>query len=130
MIAAPQHPWFKESRKDLIVLRLPAKPTNDQVHDCTDAMGQYISSTRKASPWVVDLSDLQEISAAQRKAFADHERNVAKLSTMYVQRMAYVVATPLIRAALTAYFWIWQPTYPYRVFSLRTAAEKWALGLE
>ena len=71
MIAAPQHPWFNESRKDLIVLRLPPKPTNDEVSGCTDAMGQYISSTRKASPWVVDLSDLQEITAGQRKAFAD-----------------------------------------------------------
>lgn len=127
MSAAPQHPWFRESRKDLIVLRLPPKPTIEDVHGCTAAMTRHITSTTTRVPWVVDLSDLLEISAAQRKAFADQERSVGHLSEMYVQRMAYVASTPLVRAALTAYFWIWEPTYPHRVFGQRDAAQDWAL---
>jgi hypothetical protein len=128
-MSAPQHPWFIDSRKNLIVVRLPPKPTNDEVLACTTAMERFQTKNQLTSAWVADLTQLAEITAAQRKMFADHEQRVAHLTKLNVSRLAYVVSNPIIRAALTAFFWICVPPYPHRVFADRAAAEAWALGI-
>lgn len=129
MPLAPKHPWFNTSTDRMVVLRFPAVPTNDEVRSATVAMVDFYEQKRTARPWIIELSDLEEITASQRRMLADYEHRVIPLSTLYVKRLAYVVTKPLIRAALTAYFWILRPPpYPYRVFSDRALAEAWVLG--
>lgn len=74
------------------------------------------------------MSDLEEISASQRKIFADNEHRITPMSKVHVTRLAYVVTKPIVRAALTAYFWIFKPPYPHRIFAERAQAEAWILG--
>lgn len=113
----------------MIVLRFPPVPTNEEVRTATMAMREFFEQKKTARPWLVELSYLEEITATQRKLLADYENDVIPLAKQYVIRLGYVVTKPLIRAALTAYFWILRPPpYPNRVFSERAAAEAWVLA--
>jgi len=112
-------------------VRLPPSPTNEEVLACTAAMERFKTKTPpRQRAWVADLTYLTDISAAQRKMFAEHERRLALLSKLFVSRLAYVVSSPIIRAALTAFFWVCVPAYPHRVFTDRAAAEAWALDIK
>lgn len=125
---APRHPWFTVARAGLIVWRMPARMTNDDVMEGIAALASYFEKAPGVSAWILDMSNVEEITPMQRKLFADSERRIAPLTKIFVSRLAYVVPSPLIRAILTAYFWVWHPPYPYEVFGERNSAEAWALG--
>lgn len=128
MVLAPKHPWFATSTDRLIVMRFSHTPTNDEARAVTTAMMAFMMTKPEPRPWIVDMLDVDEISASQRKIFADNEHRMAPMSKVHVTRLAYVVSKPIVRAALTAYFWIFKPPYTSRVFSERGPAEAWALG--
>ena len=128
MIVAPKHPWFATSTERMVVMHFSRMPTNDEVRDVAASIAAFLEKKPEPRPWIVEMSDLEEISASQRKILADNEDRVASMSKKHVMRLAYVVSKPFARAALTAYFWILRPPYPHRVFAERKPAEAWLLG--
>lgn len=128
MVLAPKHPWFATSTDGLIVMRFSRVPSNEEARAVTSAMMAFMETKPEPRPWIVDMLDVDEINASQRKIFADNEHRMAPMSKVHVTRLAYVVSKPIVRAALTAYFWIFKPPYPSRVFSDRAPAEAWVLS--
>lgn len=125
----PKHPWFATSTDRLIVMHFSRAPTTDEARAVTAAIAAFLEKKPSPCPWLVEMSDTAEIGASQRKVFADNEERISSLSKQHVTRLAYVVSKPIVRAALTAYFWMFKPPYPYRLFSARGPAEAWALGM-
>lgn len=129
MPLAPDHPWFATSTERLIVMQFSRMPTKDEAQAVTASIVAFLERKPQPRPWIIEMSDVEEISASLRKIFADNEDRIAPMSKRHVTRLAYVVSKPIVRAALTAYFWIFKPPYPYRIFSDRGPAEAWVLGM-
>lgn len=129
MVLAPNHPWFATSTERMIVMHFSRVPTKDEARAVTASMVAFLEKKPEPRPWIVEMSDVEEISATLRKTFADNEERIAPMSKNHVTRLAYVVSKPIVRAALTAYFWLFKPPYPYRIFTARGPAEAWVLGM-
>lgn len=74
---------------------------------------------------VMDLSQIKQATARQRKMAADFNADNEETLRQYRVGSAFVVRSALVRGVLTAIFWMRRPPYEYTVTSVREDALKW-----
>lgn len=72
--------------------------------------------------WITDLERPERISKAHQKTIAAFEARVAELDRKHCAASALVVQRSVIRAVMTAVFWVHPPVYPYHLVPSREAA--------
>ena len=122
----PDHLWVDDSQFPVIYLRLPEQISEDDVSDLYDYLKLNILRKRMSYGVVVDATGLRSVpSAAVRQRLADHEHAVADIESRYNKANAYVIASAVLRGALTAIYWVSPPRYPHAVFPSTDRAEAW-----
>ncbi len=90
---------------------------------------QYSGMLRvKREPYsiVIDLRRSADMPAKQRKTLTDYMKKQELVAGMYCAGTALVFESSIMRAILTAIFWIKQPPQEVRVFTNLQEAEDWA----
>ncbi len=72
--------------------------------------------------WITDLERPERISKTHQKIIAAFEARVADLDRAHCAASALVVQRGVIRAVMSAVFWVHPPVYPYRLVASREAA--------
>jgi hypothetical protein len=76
--------------------------------------------------WVIDLSNVTEAPATQRKVLAENIKRYEEFSERRNAGSALIVPSTWLRGLMTAVFWISPPQYPHQAFSEPLEAERWA----
>ena len=120
------HPWVDSSRAPIYVVTFPASTTDEALLAFTAAREAWTLHCKSLVAWVVDLSAIREVTANQRKIFAEHLTRFEPHDIAYNCGSALVVPNAVLRGVVTAIFWIKSPKFPNQLFEKREDALVWA----
>ncbi|MEZ4254959.1 MAG: hypothetical protein R3A78_04470 [Polyangiales bacterium] len=120
------HPWLDTSRAPVLVARLPASATDDEVRAYYAALEQYLFGQPRRYAFVTDARVAARATATQRRIAAEFERRTADYDKVWCAGVAIVADSPLARGLVTAVFWMAPPIYPYKVAASLSEALVWA----
>ncbi|MCS6900392.1 MAG: hypothetical protein NZX77_11585 [Polyangiaceae bacterium] len=91
-------------------------------------LARYLAQLQKRQPFaaVFDATQSRAPSATERRQQAEFLREHEALLRRYCTGVAFVIASPTIRGALTAIFWIQPPFFEYVVVSSVAEGTAWA----
>jgi hypothetical protein len=126
MLVPLQHPFIDASRAPIYVMEFGEKTTDDELKSCCDARENWAKVAQYKVAWVVDLSRILEVTAKQRRIFADHLARFEPHDIAFNQGSALIVPNTFLRGVVTAIFWLKPPRFPNQTFGTRTDAFAWA----
>ena len=96
---------------------------------------RFLAGVERAVPdferpyaWITDLERPEKISKTHQKIIAAFEARVADLDRRYCAASALVVQRGVIRAVMSAVFWVHPPVYPFRLVASREEALEACVG--
>lgn len=120
------HPWIDSSRTPVYVLAFPRVLTDAELDACCIARERWAQKASFPVSWVVDLSDIETITAKQRRTMGEHLARFEPHDLRHNRGSAIVVPNAFLRGIVTAVFWIRQPRFPHQSFATRAEALRWA----
>ena len=131
MGSLPDHPWFSTDDDSLVILSFPAHPEDRDVLGLIDALERwYDDDVDTERIWLVDLSSVETAPSHQRAMLAEYEIRNADRTSARVIASAFIAPTVILRAIVTATYWLRPPVYPYRVFADYEQGKQWVLSQE
>lgn len=119
-------PWIDESRAPLYQLSFPSDPTDEVLLDMCAARERWMNVARFPVAWVVDMTNLGNVTARQRRIFGDHLQRFEPHDLAWNQGSAIIVPNALLRGVVTAVFWLKPPRFPHESFKTKDEALRWA----
>lgn len=102
----------------------PAEPDDATVDEILTALdARRARGERYSVVFLMHPSGL--LPAAQRRRLATHMEKNAEAIGRLVDALAVVAPSAIVRAVVTAIFWISPPVVPHRLFSTREEAARW-----
>lgn len=120
------HPFIDASKAPLYVMEFAATTTDDELKACCEAREAWAQHAKYKVAWVVDLSRILEVTAKQRRMFAEHLARFEPHDVQYNQGSGLVVPNTFLRGVVTAIFWLKPPRFPNQTFPTRAEAFTWA----
>lgn len=120
------HPWISNRLKPVYRWTFPREATDEDLAACIRARETWVRRVRYPFAWIIDLSNVSEAPATQRKILAEHLRSCEAFSARWNAGSALIVPNAWLRGLVTAVFWVSPPKYPTELFSNPTEAESWA----
>lgn len=111
----------------LVVVDLPPAPTDADFAQFFDQFDR-VYDRGLVFATLIDASALQKVPGAkERKALADWAAAKKPLTQQFGAGTAYVIKSPVVRAALTAIDWLFQPPCPQVWKTERREALDWCV---
>lgn len=126
MLVPINHPFIDATRAPIYVMEFGESTTDEELKACCDAREAWAKRARYKVAWVVDLSRILEVTAKQRRIFADHLARFEPHDIAFNQGSALIVPNTFLRGVVTAIFWLKPPRFPNQTFANRTEAFAWA----
>lgn len=120
------HPWIDASRAPIYRLTFPERTTDDELQSMFVAREAWAKVAKYPVSWVVDLSNLLEATAKQRRLFGDHLERFEPHDLAWNRGSALVVPNTFLRGLVTAVFWIKPPKFPHELFPTADRAWSWS----
>jgi len=120
------HPWIDCSLAPIYEIRFPAGASEDDIRSFAKAREDWMSRAKHPVSWVVDLTNLKNVAASQRRLFAEHLTRFEPHDVAYNRGSALVLPNAFLRGIATAVFWIAVPKFPHRTFETVEEARIWA----
>ncbi len=120
------HPFIDASRAPLYVMEFGASTTDEELESLCRAREEWARHAKYEVAWVVDLSRILDVTAKQRRTFAEHLARFEPHDAKFNQGSGIVVPNTFLRGVLTAIFWLSPPRFPNQTFSTRAEAFAWA----
>ena len=121
-----KHPFIDSSKAPIYLMSFGATTTDDELRACCAAREAWAEIAKHKVSWVVDLSRVMDVTAKQRRIFAEHLTRFEPHDVAYNQGSALIVPNTFIRGVLTAIFWLKPPRFPHQTFMTRAEAFAWA----
>ena len=113
------------SRWPLLVIKFDGDATDEEY---AASLLERTTLLRRREKYAVllDASTCGDMPARQRKLEADWTRQNHEMLAQYLVGIAFVFKSPVLRAALTAIFWLQPFSWPYEIMATLPEAELWA----
>jgi hypothetical protein len=126
--AMAMHPAKTANFRDegpIVTVTPPAELTDEALASLLQGLEACLA---RGSPYVLifDLSHSGVPNAVQRAALATHIRKNKSRSQRWVQGIAVIAPSPLVRGMLTAILWLETLAVPHEVFATSIEARSWA----
>lgn len=121
-----RHPWLDCSQAPILITRLPAEASDDELSEMFAAVDRYHKLHPGAFVRILDLSRLERFPASQRKLVADRLRMMAEFDARYCKGMAIWAPDSVKRGIVTAIHWMQKPAYKFVVSDTFAHAVVWA----
>ena len=122
----PSHPWIRTDLAPIFVWTIPQGPTDADLHACFDARMRWARDFQSRCAWVVDLRNIRDASATQRRAFAQHLDEFERYDIRSNAGSAIIAPNRILAGLVTAVFWIKPPKFPNKTFTTFDDALEWA----
>jgi len=111
----------------LVLVELPPDPT-PEVLEAFVREFDVVYARRQTFATLIDATGIRRVPGAiERKQLADWAASKKPLTQLYGAGTAYVITSPVVRAALTAIDWLFQPPCPQCWKTRRTDALAWCV---
>ena len=120
------HPWVSHDLIPIYRWSFPKEATDDELDAFVRAREEWATLAHYPVAWVVDLSNITQASATQRKVFAEHLKRFEAHDIEWNAGSALIVPTGWLRGLVTAVFWISPPRFPNKIFAGPFEAQSWA----
>ena len=121
-----QHPWYGNEEMPLYRWTFPEVATDEDLAACLEAREHWGLRARYEVAWVIDLSNLTNASATQRKMFVDHLKRFEWHNNRWNTGSAVIVPNGWLRGLVTAVFWFSPPDFPTKICANVQQGEQWA----
>jgi hypothetical protein len=121
-----EHPWVVHKHVPIYEWRFPAQTTDEELRAFTDAREEWATRAHYPVAWVVELSNLSNATATQRRIFAEHLKRFEAHDVQWNGGSALIVPSGWLRGLVTAVFWLSPPKFPHQAFAKRSDALQWA----
>jgi hypothetical protein len=120
------HAWVDSSLAPIYLVKFPKSTTDSMLRAYFRAIEAWSVRALHPVAWVLDLSAVASVPAAQRASFAAFMRRMQAYDARYTRASALVVPNPIVRGVVTAVFWLNPPAFPHQAFAEADAALAWA----
>lgn len=122
----PTHAWVTAIEAPLYGQALPREASDAELAAMLADIERITMSMRSPLGWVTDLSNIMQATPKQRKMYADSDARLKDWDARLCAGTAIICSGGFTRGIVTAVHWVAPPVYPFKIFSGRREAERWA----
>ena len=111
------HPWLDSSLAPIYRVTFPERASDDALHAYCRAVEKWSTHVHYRVAWVMDLSRVAHVSAAQRASFAKYMEGMKAFDMLYTRATALILPSAMLRGIATAIFWLYPPPFEHQTFS-------------
>jgi hypothetical protein len=100
--------------------------SDEELSEFFENYSRMLQQRREPYALIVDLRRASDMPAKQRKTLTDYMKRQEHVLGMYCAGTALIFESSVMRAILTAIFWIRKPPQEVRVFANVQEADLWA----
>jgi hypothetical protein len=112
-----KHPWVDSSEAPLYRVTFPTNASDEQLRAYCRAVESWSLKVRYPVGWVMDLSQVAQVSAPQRASFAKFMESMQAFDKLYTRACALILPGAFLRGVATAIFWLYRPAFLHRTFA-------------
>lgn len=108
--------WYIDERPLSVTLIRPSgHPSVEQFSVFLDAVKTNLQDVTNRRVFILDIRSLNGMTAHHRSLMAEFRKEAKELQQKRAMAFVYLIASPFMRGALNASFWLLRPAIPMRL---------------
>ncbi len=120
-----RHPWVDSSAAPIYRVTFPVSASDEQLLAYCRSVESWSNQVSYGVAWLMDLSQVEQVSAQQRATFAKFMEAMGAFDRRYTKATAMILPNALLRGVATAIFWLYAPPFEHKTFSDCGAGRAW-----
>jgi hypothetical protein len=120
-----RHPWVDSFSAPIYQVTFPANAADDKLLSYCHAVESWSTQVTYRVGWLMDLSQVESVSAHQRALFAKFMEGMEAFDRRCTRATAMILPNALLRGVATAIFWLYAPPFEHRTFAEASEGLAW-----